>query len=320
MTGAPPFPSLVQRLHALHCPFTLDLTELDLCTASSLSRLHLLHFLLASIAPGLAPLTPPTTATPATIEALVAACVAVGACNKRDAANVVCGTADGGWAQNGRVLFTLLELAEARHSSSQPLDSAFDSELSLLSAACSSAVSLLSPELHLFPADVLLTSKQINQQPIGRLLVAHIAELTEAAQTQLATISTASSSSLSSSSSPASSSPSLPALLASAADLSIALPDFQAFHAAHIAPHLASFTGSAISSASAGPLSSSIAAVLSLRSSVSSQLQPASTLCSQAEVGGVCEAACESADGVSLRNDSGGHSFDVGRLCAALRG
>ena len=206
--------------------------------------------------------------------------MAAGVCDRCNAVTAVCGDSGGSWAVNGRVLFALLELAEARQSSSPSLDLAFASHLSLLSAGCTSAASLLSAEVHLLPADVLLTNKQLGQQHVGRALTPHIARHTEAVQSQLEALP-ADRTPL-----PPSSTTALPALLSSAADLSVSLlSSFHTFHATHIAPHLPSLKPPP---PSAALLASSVSALAPVRSSVSSQLQYTNTLYGLAELSGVC--------------------------------
>ena len=315
MTPAPTFASLIQRLHSLQCPFALDLTEPELCSAASQQRLHLIHFLLISLAPSLAPATLPSSTSPASVDALIASCVSLGVCDKSEAATVVCGASDVSWAPIGRVLSSLLDLCEARHSSLPSLDSAFDSQLSLLAAGCNSASSLLSTELHLFPADVLLTSKQLSQQQIGRALAAQIAQQTEALQSQLASLPAVATPSSSSSSA-------LPVLLSSIAELSAALPAFHTFHSTHIAPLLLAFPCPSPASA---PLASSLSSLSSDRSSALSQLQHAAdTVCGMTavvDVCGVCEAAGESGSVHVVSDVSESHSarLDVGRLSVVLQ-
>ena len=308
MTATPAFSALIQRLHSLHCPFALDLTELDLNTAASPHRLHLLHFLLTTIAPTLAP---PSSST----DALAASCVAVGVCDRAEAVSAVSGVDGGSWTLNGRVLFALLDLAEARHSSSPSLDSAYESHLSLLSAASSAAASLLSTELHLFPADVLLTNKQLNQQPTGQALVTQLAQQTDTLQSQLDSLPAASTSS------PSPSSSALPSLLSSMAELSVALPAFHTFHTTHIAPHWSSFT-TRPTAPSAALLGSSVTGLSSVRSAVCSRLQCVEGVWRSMDVSGVC-GLCDSANGyVGARAGGGagcGTSLDLGKLSLMLR-
>ena len=271
MTQTPTFSHFIARLHRIHCPFTLDLTELDLCTASSDVRLHLLHFLLASIAPTLAPPSAPSEPS-SSIDALIASCVSVGACDSSEAAMAVCGVSGGAWTVNGRVLAGLLELVEARQSVLQPFQSAFDGQLSLLAAGCTSASALLSTDLHLFPADILLTNKQLSQQQTGRALVALLAQQTESMQSQLDALPASATPSSTSSSA-------LPPLLSSIALLSAALPAFHSFHSQHIAPHQSALTASAtVSAISAAAVASSLSDLSSARSPVVSQLRLAQSL------------------------------------------
>jgi len=201
-----------------------------------------------------------------------------------------------------------LELAEASQSSSPSLDSAFDSHLSLLSTGCTSAASLLSTELHLFPADVLLTNKQLHQQSTGRPLAAHIAQQTDELQSQLDSLPVTSASLLPSSAS------ALPALLSSTAELSVTLPAFDNFHSAHIAPHLPSLVPPP---PSAAPLASALSNLSSVRSAVSSQLSYASRLCESLDgVGEVCE-QCELVR--PSGSGTGGAMLDVAGLAVVLR-
>ena len=217
---------------------------------------------------------------------------------------VVCGVEGAGWAVNGRVLWSLLELAEASQSTSPSLDSAFDAHLSLLSAGCNSAASLLSAELHLFPSDVLLTNKQLSQQLTGRALRKQILEHTETLHSQLAsstpTPSTAPPSAALSTNS------TLPALLSSIADLSTALPAFQHYHATHIAPHLP--PPSTAPPPSAAPLAQSMSSMSTSRSAV---IQAIAVQCDEERLAEVCDecigmvGCSEGVDGMPAFYDNG---------------